>query len=199
MEGESWADTPVDEVTYGNPFDIPGFPGDVVQLPPEVYPATSPAPVYTPSIWTPDPMNLPSTPAAGPTVTGGGYASGVVTEAGLDILRIAAPAVTALLATGGIQKAIDFLKNALGSNWLKVVAVGTGLGIIGVGVYQLLNAGKKKKRKKRYSIGTNPRLGTLIKVGRRVDKITGRFFQRARHAGLIKIPHRTQYRKYRRK
>lgn len=51
-----------------------------------------------------------------------------------------------------------------------------------------------KKRRKRYSIGHNPRLGTLIRVAKHTDRITRKFAQRMRHAGLIRSPGRHAYR-----
>lgn len=52
---------------------------------------------------------------------------------------------------------------------------------------------------RRYSIGTNPRARTLIKVAKKVNKLLHQYYQLFRHAGLIKIPHRTEYRQYRRR
>lgn len=107
--------------------------------------------------------------------------------------------LTSLVTSGAVAKALATVKSWFGKSWWKVLLALVGIGLLAAAIAWIIKKfSQKKSRRKRYSIGTNPRLGTLIKVSRRCDNITSRFLQRARHAGLIKYPGRTVYRRSRR-
>jgi len=96
--------------------------------------------------------------------------------------------------------------NWINKNWSKL-AVGMGVVAAAIAIYSLLRNGQKPTAKtlnklagkkvlkttRRYSIGKNPRLGTLIKVSKRCDGITRKLVQRARHAGILHLPTRHSY------
>lgn len=130
-------------------------------------------------------------PNASGTVSGTPVLAPVV----LATLSSLLPIILNLVSSGKLSNAVSMLKNILGSSWLKWLLAAVGAGLLGLGVYNLLKgqATHAKGRGRRYSIGTNPRLGTLIKVSKRCDKITRRFGSRMRHAGLIRTSTRHSY------
>lgn len=93
-------------------------------------------------------------------------------------------AVMAFWNNGLVQKAVALVKSIFGVRWLAILAALAAAGIIAAWLYDWF---KKRGRKKhrRLSIGSNPRIGTLIKVAKATDKLTKRFGTRMRHAGLI--------------
>lgn len=107
--------------------------------------------------------------------------------------------VASMVQSGNIVGAAKMIIGAFGKNkFLLIIGAAVALGLISLAVYNLLknsSAAKAARRRRRYTIGANPRLRTLIKVSRHTNKITKQFLNTARHAGLIRIPHRTQYRR----
>lgn len=109
-----------------------------------------------------------------------------------------ASTVNSLVAGGQVAKAISAIASFFGKNKvLAVLAALAAAGLITYEVYQLLHK-KAPKRHKRYSIGANPRVSTLIKVSKVCDRQTRKMYQRFRHAGLIKIQGRHEYHRTRR-
>jgi len=135
------------------------------------------------------------TPEGIPYATGGGFGP---TVPGV----VAQPAVAGVALAGlGVGKlTIGFLKTLLakyGPTLLKM--------IVGAGVFttfmKLLGLGASDetevttKRRKRYSIGANPRLNTLLKVAKRVDNIFTNYDRRiSKFRSRIKGPQRRTYR-----
>lgn len=105
-------------------------------------------------------------------------------------------ALVSFFNSGLLGKAISFLKGVLGSGWFKLIAGLFAAGGIAATIFNWLKRGKNKKRK-RVSIGANPRVGTLIKVAKRTDRLTRQLMSRFRHAGLLQQPHRHSYQPYR--
>ncbi len=130
------------------------------------------------------------------------YSSTAVVETGYRATQVeqglwaaAGAGVLALLGSGFVKQAIAFLVSLFGKTWFKVILGLVGSGLLSTTILNQLDSGRKatKRKHKRYSIGSNPRLGTLIKVDRHCNKILARFVSAARHAGLIKVAGRTQY------
>ena len=124
-----------------------------------------PKPGYVPPVvmpGTPGEELVPGSVTGEPTLPGG-----IVTAGGPGLLLSA--------GAGGIT--LGFLKGLwaqFGPTALKALVGGTVFATI----MKLITGGASddtpislKARKKRYSIGTNPRLSTLLKVGKRVDNI----------------------------
>jgi hypothetical protein len=144
---------------------------------------------------------------AAPLGTSGGTTGVTPVVFGMDDAAIASilATVVTFVASGNASKALSLVKTWFGSNWWKIL-VGAGaaggislviLGILGKlgGKSAVVNGMKVggSKRRKRMSIGANPRLATLIKVAKRTDRITRMFAQRMRHAGLIHSQTRHNY------
>ncbi len=146
--------------------------------------------------------------------TGAQMLAGTASPAPVEFQEIAATSVGAAGAITTVQQVIAYLQanypgitttviNWVKANW-KWLAIAVGAAAAIALIIRWIQGGRKPTRAevgargkaRRYSIGANPRMGTLIKVGKRVDKITHRFVQRARHAGLIKVPGRTHYVRY---
>lgn len=133
---------------------------------------------------------------AGPAAIVPAAAFGPVIALGLAALR-------ALLRRGLTLNVGMF--RALWAKWGPTVMKGLlGAAVISQFI-ELINQGfnddvavyvKGKGRRRRYSIGANPRIGTLIKVSKVCDRHTKRMYHRFRHAGLIRMPRRTRYPKY---
>lgn len=114
----------------------------------------------------------PAAPAIGGTMsTSLTPAGGQITEASIGA---SIPIILALVARGAIPAAVAIAKTLLGKSWVKWLLSAAAAGLISYGVVQLLQR-QGKKRRKRYSIGSNPRLGTLIKVGRHVGRVYDRY------------------------
>lgn len=113
-------------------------------------------------------LALPAAGAAGLGVaaTGGG---GTLVATGLKLLQVAggSAAIKAVLSWASKNKILAALIAAAGA---------AGLGYL---ISKFVTSDGKLKRRSRYSIGTNPRLGTLIKVAKRCDNIFLRYNKRA--------------------
>lgn len=94
---------------------------------------------------------------------------------------------------GLVQKAIALIKSVFGVGWVKKLGILVAAGGIAVWLWNWLRGGSKKRHHKRLSIGSNPRIATLIRVGKRTDKLTRMFGSRMRHAGLIHSSYRHNY------
>lgn len=70
---------------------------------------------------------------------------------------------------GLLSKAVGFLMGLAGTKWLLLAAGLLAAALISLAIYNWLKRGKRKG--KRYSIGRNPRLLTLLKVAKLVDNI----------------------------
>ncbi len=103
-----------------------------------------------------------------------------------QLVGVVKPLVPQIIALAGQSKwaaIAALLVGALGSlPWttiLAVVAALVGLGLLAKWIYDKIKA-RGRKRRKRYSIGSNPRMGTLLKVGKKVDNIFLRYDKRVR-------------------
>jgi len=105
--------------------------------------------------------------------------------------------ITSMVQAGNIVGAVRYLIALVGAKkLLSIIGAAVALGLLAIGVYNLIKNSKEAKagrRRRRFSIGYNPRLGTLIKVAKHTDKLTRKFAQRMRHAGLIRSPGRHTY------
>ena len=108
--------------------------------------------------------------------------TGEIATAGLPLLA-ALPAVGGLAATAGawvmgkgllpmlVRMGLAGGAASVAWNWIA--------NLFGLNPLEAISEAEKMKRKpKRYSIGTNPRLNTLLKVGKRVDNIFVRYDKR---------------------
>lgn len=102
-----------------------------------------------------------------------------------------------MVAAGNLVGAARMIIAIVGkSTALKVLGAALGLGLITVGVYNLLRPKvSSASRRRRLTIGANPRLNTLIKVAKHTDKITRKYYSRMRHAGIIRVSTRHSYRR----
>lgn len=120
-----------------------------------------------------------------------------VLEAGLPIIPLLTTAGT--VTVGAIKWLIQqYGQSAVFQRIAQLVGVSAATAVISK-VIASLNDNQKvtlRKRKRRYSIGANPRVGTLIKVAKFTDKLTRKMHNRFRHAGLIKMPRRHSYNPY---
>lgn len=165
-EVAAYAGAPVSIADY--PYPMPAIAGEETTLPefdgegiapPEIVrtsgvisrtPTPMPAPMLTPGAET---LGLAVTPTALPlvgAVVGGGITIGILK----GLLAKFGPVILKSLIGAGAFAA-----------FLKLIGFGAGDETVVPGV----TLGKKKA--KRYSIGKNPRLNTLLKVGKRVDNI----------------------------
>jgi hypothetical protein len=107
--------------------------------------------------------------------------------------------IITMVTTGNIAGAVALAVAWFGKNkWVAVLLALAALGLISYAIVQAMKSSKEgraasRKRSRRYSIGANPRLGTLIKVDKRCNTILKRFINQARHAGVLRVPTRTQY------
>jgi len=102
------------------------------------------------------------------------------------VIAALAPVLMRLVQTGALAAAVALAKKYLGRSWWKILLAAAAAGLIAFAIVRLLRTrGKKKSR--RLSIGTNPRLGTLLKVAKRTDNLLLRFRRR-----VAKFEHRTR-------
>jgi len=189
---------------YGPVSQPGGQSGAVITTPTPVY--TNPTP-YMPPVYT---NPTPYMPAVGVGIGAGaglldlfgngGNGGGVVATGNSMLDQIAnaglnsiggvgqlAGLITGFFNTGALGQAVKFLAGVFGSPWFKViVGIASVLGI-GTAILRWLKGGSRKKHR-RYSIGSNPRIGTLVKVGRQVtksiesyDKVANKFRTRTVH------------------
>ncbi len=109
-----------------------------------------------------------------------------------DMWKTIETAVMALWNNQLVQKAVSLVKGIFGKRWLAILGALAVGGIIAKWLYDWFKRGRNKHRR-RLSIGSNPRIGTLIKVAKRTDTLTKKFGSRMRHAGLIHSQTRHNY------
>lgn len=118
-------------------------------------------------------------------------------QAGLPLIPIITTG--AALTVGAIKWLIQqYGQSAVFQRIAQLVGVSAATAVISK-VVASLNDNQKvtlRRRRRRYSIGSNPRVGTLIKVAKFTDKLTRKMHNRFRHAGLIKMPRRHTYHPY---
>ncbi len=131
------------------------------------------------------------------TILGGGeFKPGIpgighvdATTGGIDVgqlIEVVKPIIPQIIALAGAAKwaalAALLVSTLAGLPWLTILAVVAGLvalGLLAKWIYDKIKArGKKGHRARRLSIGSNPRLGTLIKVAKKTDNIMLRYDKR---------------------
>lgn len=126
-----------------------------------------------------DPM-LPGIPGIGHV------AQGVGMDIATLVARItpAVPQIIGLASAGKWAAIVSLVVGILGTlPWSTILVVMGALvaaGLLAKWIYDKIKAHGRHGRRKRYSIGSNPRMGTLLKVGKKVDNIFLRYDKRVK-------------------
>ncbi len=177
------------EPGYPDPYSISGlvtYPGQETEEPPTPTPVIvpTPTPVVTPTP-TPSPVSfngvattLPGVETDIPVVTPG---NGGVTYNGEGAIATPAAFPLAPVVVAGAALSFGFLKRFFFRYGAKALKVLIGLAafkefmdLLGLGAPDEYMIKIRKNGKRRYSIGTNPRVGTLQKVSRHCQRLLKR-------------------------